>query len=144
MLDDHDGGVCELGHRLERRIGVVKIVVGKFLALKLFCARETLCRTPGGNVKRRGLVRIFAIAHGLAAFERHVNSLRQFLERAERDAAICRQAFQFRRDLAVVAGRARVGFPREPEARRKAQFALAAQLRGDRRISAGSVITPTL
>ncbi len=35
MLDDDDGRRVELGDAFERRVGVVQVVVGQFLALHL-------------------------------------------------------------------------------------------------------------
>ena len=136
VLDDRDRRPPKLADERPCGIEVHEIVVGKLLALKLLCARQARRRMPRRNVERRGLVRIFAVAHGLAAFERHVDSLRQFFEWAERDACtiVCGEALQLRGDFAVVARRARVGFAREAEARRQAQLSLSAQLRGDRRI----------
>ena len=44
------------------RIQIHKVVVRKLLALKLPGSRESSDRAPGRNVKRRSLMRIFAVA----------------------------------------------------------------------------------
>ncbi|MDT4890446.1 hypothetical protein FQZ97_1272880 [compost metagenome] len=65
MLDDGNGcgaGRIKLGDEFKRRIGIVDVVVGKLLALKLGCGRNA--RTLfAGQIKACGLMRVFTIAH---------------------------------------------------------------------------------
>ena len=72
MLDDCNGRIGEFGGKLEGRIGVVQIVVGQRLALKLCCR----CHAGAGRttcIERRPLVRVLAIAQFLhpASWNRH-------------------------------------------------------------------------
>ena len=63
MLDDRHRRRVELGHAFERRIGVVQVVVGEFLALHLHRGRDA--GPLAGDVERRRLVRVLAIAQRL-------------------------------------------------------------------------------
>ena len=74
MLDDGDGGLLEFLHQRPGGVEIDEIVVGKLLALKLFRAGEARHRLTGRNIERCGLMRIFAVAHRLAAFERNMNA----------------------------------------------------------------------
>src|SRR3546814_5134617 len=64
MLDDDAGriGLAKFGDEFERGVGVVDIIVGKLLALHLFSLRDPARGGAGGQVERRLLVRILAIA----------------------------------------------------------------------------------
>ena len=54
----------EFRNELERRVRVVDVVVGEFLALQLLRVRDA--RTaPIGNVERRRLMRVLAVAQSL-------------------------------------------------------------------------------
>ena len=74
MFDDGDGWVGEFGGKLERGIGVVQIVVGQRLALKLCCrgdARPCFAACVYGGP----LMRVLAIAEFLKAAARHCHGL---------------------------------------------------------------------
>src|SRR5437660_9057681 len=60
--DDHRRrAVAELADQLERRIGVVQIVVAEFLALHLLRLGDAAGVRPDGHVKGGLLVRILAV-----------------------------------------------------------------------------------
>ncbi|MNF14212.1 hypothetical protein D3C80_2163360 [compost metagenome] len=65
MLDDGNGcgaGWVKLGYEFKSCIGVVDVVIGKLLALKLRCCGHT--RTLfAGQIKTSRLMRVFTIAH---------------------------------------------------------------------------------
>src|ERR1700712_6094398 len=63
MLDNSDRRAVELGHALERRVGVVQVVVGQLLALHLHRRRDpaSLAR----YIERRRLMRILTVAQRL-------------------------------------------------------------------------------
>ena len=71
MLDDDAGGpgVAELGDQLERGVGVVVIVVAELLALDLLGLGDAPAVRAGGEVERRLLVRVLAVAQLLAALQ---------------------------------------------------------------------------
>ena len=64
VLDDDDGrsAVAELGDELERGIGVVEIVVAELLALDLLGLGDAARRGSDGQIKRRLLMRVLAVA----------------------------------------------------------------------------------
>ncbi len=66
VLDDGDGSPVgrKLRHQLERRIGIVEVVVGEALALQLRGGGDTGPRVAG-LVERRPLMRVLAVAHHL-------------------------------------------------------------------------------
>src|SRR3546814_6972117 len=69
VLDDHAGGasgVAELGDQLQRGIGVVVVIVAERLALDLACLGDAFAVRAGGEVERRLLVRVLAVAQLLA------------------------------------------------------------------------------
>ena len=69
MLYDRHRWPVEFRDQLERRVGIVEIVVAQFLALKLLGGGDTgsgICC----SVERRRLMRIFPIAHNLRAAAR--------------------------------------------------------------------------
>ena len=61
MFDDDSGRVLKFRGDAARRFQVHIVVVRKFLALELPRAGQSGDRLTGGNVKRRGLVGIFAV-----------------------------------------------------------------------------------
>ncbi len=63
MLDDRHSGSVELGHALERGVGIVEVVVRQFLALHL--VRGCHAGTRPGGVEGRFLMRVLAIAQRL-------------------------------------------------------------------------------
>ena len=66
MLDDGDGrrpGV-EFANELERRVRVVDVVVGEFLALQLIGRRDAGLAAVR-NIERRRLMRVLAVAQRL-------------------------------------------------------------------------------
>ncbi len=77
MLDDDDRWrtVTELCNELKRSIGVVIIIVGQLLALHLLGLRNACNMWPHRYIKRRTLMRVFAIAklsHAIAIDRKHV------------------------------------------------------------------------
>ena len=62
-------GVAKLGDQLERRIGVVVIVVAERLALDLLGLADAAARAGRRGVEGGLLVRILAVAQRLAALE---------------------------------------------------------------------------
>ena len=60
-------GVAEFGDQLERGVGVVVIVVAERLALDLLGLGDAARVRAGGDVERRLLVRILAVAQLVAA-----------------------------------------------------------------------------
>src|SRR5580704_10800500 len=87
-----------------------------------------------GNVECRGLVRIFAVAHGLGALDGEIQTLGQFFERADADCICGRiggEAFEFGGNFAVVARGASVSFAREIEARGEAEFTMLSDFGGN-------------
>ena len=73
VLDDRDRGALgriEFGHELIGRVGVVDVVVGQLLALDLPRGRDAGARL-GGQVERRVLMRIFAVAQRAEALVQH-------------------------------------------------------------------------
>src|SRR5258708_38270913 len=75
MLDDDRGGAFEFGNQAAGGFEVDVVVVGEFLALKLFRGCESRSRMAGGDVESRGLVRIFAVAQFLLAAKGKIDSL---------------------------------------------------------------------
>ena len=67
VLDDRDGRTIlgrEFSDQSEGRIRVVDIVVGQFFALMLYCGRKP-CDVRAVSIKRRRLMRVFAVAQPL-------------------------------------------------------------------------------
>ena len=62
MLDDDGGRLAEFGGEAACGFEVDEVVVGKLFALELFGGSEARWRGRRRNVKRGGLVRIFAVA----------------------------------------------------------------------------------
>jgi hypothetical protein len=118
VLDDRDAGALEFLDERPRRVEVNQIVVRKLLALKLLGAGEPRHGPPGRNVQCCGLVRIFAVAHRLAPFERDVNSLRQPAKRAQ-SRGVVRKPLEFRGDFAVVPCCSCVSLARQHQPRRQ-------------------------
>jgi len=63
MLDDDAAGFAELLDAFERGVGVGDVVEGKRLALQRASVGDTGFGLLGRAVKRRRLVRVFAVAH---------------------------------------------------------------------------------
>ena len=93
MLDDDAGGAVvggKLGHQFKRRVGVVDVVVGQFLALPLAGGGHPRTRRAVG-VERRPLMRVFAITQTLRQPPReHPAARRCILERPGHPARHCR------------------------------------------------------
>ena len=69
MLDDHRGWRVQCQDTFQRGVGVGEIIVGEWPALKLSGAGQGARGGIWFGIKRRALMRIFAIAQGLASFE---------------------------------------------------------------------------
>ena len=66
MFDDNAGGLVAEGFdAFQRGIGIGNIVVGQFLALQLLGGGNRAAGRCFFPVKRRVLMRVFAITHGL-------------------------------------------------------------------------------
>ena len=63
VLDDHARGRREASHRFPGRIAVGDVVVGEFLTLELAVTGQKPRSNEIFAVKRRHLMRIFAVAH---------------------------------------------------------------------------------
>ena len=134
VLDDHSRWPPEFHGQIEGRFEVHEIIVGKLFALNLARRGQAFGGGSRGNVKRRALVRIFAVAQLLPARIGKVQPLGQQRALAKLDrAAAGREALEFRRDLAVVARGERERFARQFHARREAYFAALRNFGGDRR-----------
>ncbi len=83
----------------------------------------------GRDVQSSGLVRVFAVSHGLGAFDGKIQALRKFFKRPDRNMiAIRRKTLQLGGDLSVVSRGAGVGFARESEAGGQTQLAVVVEL----------------
>ena len=132
MLHDDGRGPPEFHGEFEGRFEVHKIVVGKLLALELARRGETSGGGSRGDVKRRALMRIFAVAQFLPARERKMQPLGQQRALAKLDrTAARREALEFRRDLAVVARGERERLARQLQPRREAHFSVRRDFGGD-------------
>ena len=81
MLDDDAGGlpVAKFRHQLQRRVGIVVIVVAEFLALHLLRLGDPAAVGPKREIKRRLLVRILAVAQRLPPLHRQRQDVREEL-----------------------------------------------------------------
>src|SRR5580704_13575867 len=110
VLDDGNRGPAKLPDEPAGRVKVRQIVVGKVFSLHVLCGGKALEGMSGGNVKRRGLMRIFAVPDRLVALECNVYSLWQSVKWADRDPTLVGgKALEFGRDLAVIPRGARIG-----------------------------------
>ena len=79
MLDDDAGRLLKRLDAFQRGIGVGDVVVRQLLACNFPRDRDAAFRRMRLDVKRAGLVRIFAVAQGLPALHRQVESWRKLL-----------------------------------------------------------------
>jgi ABC-type enterobactin transport system permease subunit len=81
MLDDDAGkaAVAKLRDELERGVGIVVIVVAERLALDLLGLGDAAAMRAGGQIERRLLVRVLAVAQSLAALSSRAAGLREHL-----------------------------------------------------------------
>ncbi len=84
VLDDDCRGLLKFGGNTARRFQIYKIVVGELFALKLPGGGQSGGWLARGNIQRRSLVRIFAIAEGPEALESDVHAPGQGFFRDER------------------------------------------------------------
>ncbi len=133
MLHDDTRGLVELLHEPLRRVQIHQIVVGKFLALQLLGAGESGRDPAGRHIERGLLVRVFAVAHGLAALERDVDALGQRRARAQRKRVFhSGQPLKFCGDHTVVTRSGGIGFAREVQTRgQRKLLAIRFQFFGD-------------
>jgi hypothetical protein len=97
--------VAKFGGEAARGFEIDEIIVGKLLALKLLGGGEAFWRAAGGDVERRSLVRVFAVAKFLLATKSQVQALGQNWFWAERHViGGSGKPLEFGGDHAVVAG----------------------------------------
>ena len=99
--------VAELGDQLERRIGVVEIVVAELLALDLLCLGDAARRRPDRQIERRLLVRVLAVA------ERHLQLARRRVQVSRPALALVGEREPLR-DRRIVGGGQRIGLGGKP------------------------------
>jgi len=113
VLDDHDRRFLprKLCGEFQRGIGIVEVVVGQLLALKLDRLRNARGARHLRHIDRRRLVRVFAIAQRIGPLQRDGQRVGE-----GRALAVGIAESEPAGDRAVIGGGARIGLARHPRA----------------------------